>query len=80
MAPDQAGAGGNWPKFDEVADSSVLQQQGDLSCGVACGQMLLKDRKINVSQANIEKITGAPVSCQGVAFALNNLDPDGSRL
>jgi len=50
MYPEQAGAGGNWPVIDEILDPSVIEQQGDLSCGIACGAMLLGDRKINSSQ------------------------------
>ncbi|MBE9126929.1 MULTISPECIES: papain-like cysteine protease family protein [unclassified Coleofasciculus] len=79
MYPEQAGAGGNWPVIDEILDPSVIEQQGDLSCGIACGAMLLKDRKINSSQSAIETITGIPVSCQVLAIALNTLDPDPSR-
>ncbi len=79
MYPEQAGAGGNWPIIDEVVDPNVTQQQGDLSCGLACGVMLLKDRKINSSQAAIETITGTPVNCQILATALNTLDPDPSH-
>ena len=79
MYLDLAGAGGNWPVIDEISDPSVIQQQGDLSCGIACGQMLLKDRKINIESADIEALTGTPVSSQGLASALNLLESDQSR-
>lgn len=54
------GAGGNWRVTDEVVDPKVVLQQGDLSCGVACGEMLLTDRGRNVAQRDIENLTGVP--------------------
>lgn len=80
MYPDQAGAGGNWPVIDEIADPFVIQQQGDLSFGVACGQMLLQDRQVNLTPENIEKLINIPVSSQELANVLNLLDSDASRL
>jgi hypothetical protein len=80
MYPDQAGAGGNWPVIDEIADPLVIQQQGDFSCGVACGQMLLKDRQIHISSSDIEQLTKIPVSSQELANVLNILDSNNSRL
>ena len=80
MYPDQAGAGGNWPVIDEIADPFVIQQQGDLSCGVACGQMLLQDRQVNVTPEDIEKLINIPVSSQELANVLNLLDSDAFRL
>lgn len=80
MYPDQGGAGGNWPVIDEIVDPFAIQQQGDLSCGVACGQMLLQDRQINITPGDIENLTKIPVSSQELANVLNILDSDPSRL
>jgi filamentous hemagglutinin len=41
------GAGGNWQIIDEISDPNIIRQENDLSCGSACGEMLLKDRGIN---------------------------------
>lgn len=41
-----SGAGGNWQVIDEIADRAVVQQQDKLSCGPACGEMLLGDRGV----------------------------------
>jgi ABC-type bacteriocin/lantibiotic exporter with double-glycine peptidase domain len=80
MYPQQGGAGGKWQTINEIKDSLVIMQQGDLSCGIACGQMLLQDRQINIDPDQIEQITGTPISCQALAMALNNLDSNTSRL
>lgn len=79
MYPQQAGAGGNWPVIDEVLDPEVVQQQNDLSCGSACGEMLLKKRGINnISQATIANQAGVPVTCRNLANVLNTIDfPEG---
>lgn len=79
MYPEQAGAGGNWPVIDEILDPEVVQQQNDLSCGSACGEMLLKERGINnINQAMIANETGVPVTCPNLANVLNAIDlPEG---
>lgn len=66
--PLLTGAGGNWRVTDEVVDPIVLQQ-GDVSCGVACGEMLLTDRGMNIAQRDIENLTGVPVSSPELANA-----------
>ena len=72
---ESAGAGGSWRIIDEVFDPTVVQQQDNLSCGPACGEMLLKDRGVNdVEQLVIADLTGVPVDVVYLARALNNLD------
>lgn len=73
------GAGGNWPVIDEIIDPTVVPQQNQLYCGPACGEMLLKDRGISVSQATIASETGLPADVRSLALALNSLDPKESR-
>lgn len=75
-----SGAGGNWPVIDEIVDPEVVAQQNDLSCGPACGEMLLRDRRINISQTVIASETGVPADPSTLARALNTLDPGDSRL
>lgn len=41
----EVGAGGNWQRFDEKFDASVVKQK-DLSCVAAVGEMLLRERGI----------------------------------
>ncbi|MBC6472105.1 MAG: hypothetical protein GDA48_04180 [Hormoscilla sp. GM102CHS1] len=68
------GAGGRWPVIDEVIDPRVVQQQSNLSCGPASAEMLLRDRGIlNIDQAAIETLTGAPTSAEEIADVLNQL-------
>ncbi|MEX2337251.1 MAG: cysteine peptidase family C39 domain-containing protein, partial [Aquisalimonadaceae bacterium] len=74
------GAGGNWNVIDEVADSSVIQQVNDLSCGQACVGMILGDREINASQEVIAKLAGdGPTYEAQLASVLNKLDSSNSR-
>jgi filamentous hemagglutinin len=76
----QVGAGGNWPTIDEVVDPKVVKQQDDLSCGAACGQMLLQDRGINVDQSTVARETGGvPVSPASLKSGLTALDPEGTH-
>jgi ABC-type bacteriocin/lantibiotic exporter with double-glycine peptidase domain len=78
MHPAWAGAGGNWPAIDEIFDPKVVKQKSDLSCVAACGEMLLKDRGINISQAVIEELIGLASAPEFLAGALNELNPDTS--
>ncbi|MCK9815296.1 hemagglutinin repeat-containing protein, partial [Pseudomonas sp. MAFF 302046] len=74
------GAGGNWKVIDEVVDSSVVKQVNSLSCGQACVEMMLGDRKINASQSVISKLAGDGATYETqLASVLNKLDSSGSR-
>ena len=76
-----SGGGGNWRRIDEIADSNVVKQQNQISCGTACGEMLLKDREIyDVNQSLIAAETGVPVSAEILAVALNIFDSSGVRV
>jgi len=69
-----SGAGGNWQVIEEVFDPTVVKQQDSLSCGPACGEMLLKDREINdVDRYIIAAETGVPVDVVYLALVLNTL-------
>lgn len=74
MHPAFAGAGGCWPAIDEVLDPEVIQQQDKLSCGAACGEMLLKDCGITVTQAAIIAKTGLPITAMRLAEVMNSFD------
>ncbi|MBE9121711.1 hypothetical protein IQ269_13090 [Tychonema sp. LEGE 07199] len=75
-----SGAGGNWQVIDEVADRAVVQQQDKLSCGPACGEMLLGDRGMyGASQSLIADETKVPVNIEDLAISLNTLDTNSSR-
>ena len=69
-----AGAGGHWPIIDEVVDSTIVRQKKVSACGPACGEMLLRDRNVVISQSQIgEDLTDA----KGLSDALNQLDDSG---
>lgn len=71
--PMKAGAGGNWRRFDEKFDGSIVKQT-DLSCVSAVGEMLLKNRGISVSQNKIRDIIGLPSYVEALANCLNRFD------
>ena len=78
--PLLSGAGGYWQVIDEVASTMVIQQQDSLSCGPACAEMLLQSQGIiNVSQAEIARLTGVPVNVPALAAVLNQVDESGLR-
>ncbi len=69
-------AGGNWRVIEEKSHLRVIKQQNNLSCGAACGEMLLKEKGINhINQATIINEGGAPISPAYLASELNNLSP-----
>ncbi|SER49748.1 hemagglutinin repeat-containing protein, partial [Pseudomonas sp. NFPP19] len=74
------GAGGNWKVINEVVVPSVVKQVNSLSCGQACVEMMLGDRKINASQNVISKLAGDGATYETqLASVLNKLDSSGSR-
>ncbi len=79
MHPAWAGAGGNWPAIDEVFDPQVVRQKDDFSCVAACGEMLLKERGIVVSQIQISAEAGSPTTLGKIAVVMNKFDADISH-
>lgn len=75
--PMEAGAGGNWRRFDEKFDSSIIKQT-DLSCVSTVGEMLLKNRGIFVSQEKIRDIIGVPAYVEALARVLNKFDTNSN--
>ena len=70
-------AGGNWRVIDEKVDLRVVKQQDNLSCGVACGEMLLKEKEINnINQRMIAQRSGIPVDVATLADVLNFFIPN----
>ena len=77
-------AGGNWQVIDEKLDLRVVKQQDNISCGVACGEMLLKEKEINnINQKTIAERSGIPVDVATLANVLNfsrqNLTENGKE-
>lgn len=75
MHPAWVGAGGNWLAIDEVVAPEVVRQQDRLSCGAACGEMLLRDCGMKISQSAIVAQVGVPLTSRGLAYAMNIFDP-----
>jgi ABC-type bacteriocin/lantibiotic exporter with double-glycine peptidase domain len=72
----KAGAGGNWKRFDERFDETIVKQT-DLSCVSAVGEMLLQKRGVFVSQDKIRDIIGVPSYFAALAKCLNQFDFSG---
>jgi len=70
----KSGAGGNWRRFDEKFDASVIKQTTGISCLSALGEMLLKRRGVSVSQEKIRDIIGEPADVGRLGRALNRFD------
>ncbi len=70
---DLAGAGGKWKTINELKDPTVIQQENDVSCGAACGQMLFKNQGINVEQEQLNALAGCPTWSEQLAYAMNQL-------
>ncbi len=67
------GAGGNWRRFDEKFDASIVKQK-DLSCVVAVGEMLLRTREIIFTQDQILDIIGTKASISDLVEVINSID------
>jgi filamentous hemagglutinin len=70
---DLAGAGGKWKTINERKDPTVIQQKNDVSCGAACGQMLFKNKGVNVEQEQLRSLAGSPTWSEQLAYAMNQL-------
>lgn len=70
----KSGAGGNWKRFEEEFDSTIVKQTNGVSCVSAVGEMLLQERGIAVSQEKIRDIIGEPATFESLAKALNQFD------
>lgn len=77
----KSGAGGNWKRFDEKFDNSIVKQTSGISCVSAIGEMLLKEQGVFVSQEKIRDIIGEPADIESLAAVLNRFDNsvDGRR-
>ena len=75
----RVGAGGRWRVYNERFDPLVVKQQSDVSCGPACGEMLLADRGVEITQEIIEQASYAPIEVIDLAKTLNALDSTVSR-
>jgi ABC-type bacteriocin/lantibiotic exporter with double-glycine peptidase domain len=69
----KSGAGGNWRRFDEKFDASIVKQK-DLSCVAAVGEMLLRERGIIFTQDKILGIIGEKASIYDLKDVLNEAD------
>ncbi len=74
----KGGAGGKWPAHNETPDPSGVQQLDSIHCGPACGQMLLRDRGLDVSQEAIAAEAGVPTYTDALTRALNRVDTTGT--
>ena len=70
----KSGAGGNWQRFDEKFDASIIKQNTGISCLSALGEMLLKRRGISVLQVVIRDMIGEPSDVDSLSWALNQFD------
>lgn len=70
----KSGAGGNWQRFDEKFDASIIKQTSGISCVSAIGEMLLREQGIVISQEKIRDIIGEPADIESLAKALNKFD------
>ncbi len=68
------GAGGNWTRYGEKFDASIVKQTTGVSCMSAAGEMLLRRRGIFVSQDQIRDIIGEPSYVRALADCLNGFD------
>ena len=73
----KSGAGGNWRRFDEQFDVSIVKQTSGISCVFAVGEMLLRSRGVSLSQDKIRDLVGEPADAGSLARCLNRFDVSG---
>lgn len=70
------GAGGKWKIFEEILDPRVIRQRDRRSCGLACGEMLLKELGIDhIDQQTIGTRIDVPVDVSELGEVLNTFTP-----
>ncbi len=62
-----------WPKLLDEHVREVVVQDGEVSCGAACGVMLLADRGIHVEQAALGAAVRLPTPADDLADCLTSL-------
>jgi filamentous hemagglutinin len=62
-----------WPKLPDEHSRDVVTQNGETSCGAACGVMLLADRGIHLDQAALSGVMRLPTPADDLAQCLTTL-------
>jgi filamentous hemagglutinin len=70
----EVGAGGFWKVINERKDASVVKQLTPFSCVAAVGEMLLRERGIEMTQTEIIDIIGEASTTKELANLLNEKD------
>jgi filamentous hemagglutinin len=70
----KVGAGGFWTVINERKDDSVIKQLTPFSCVAAVGEMLLREREIEMTQVEIIDIIGESSTTSRLAYLLNEKD------
>jgi filamentous hemagglutinin len=70
----KVGAGGFWKVINERKDASVVKQLTPFSCVAAVGEMLLRERGIEMTQTEIIDIIGEASTTKELANLLNEKD------
>lgn len=72
----KAGAFGSWMKLNERKDFTITKQKSEkgVGCVSAVGEMLLKSRKINVTQKQVLDIIGEPAGVARLERCLRGFD------
>ncbi len=70
----KAGAGGNWRRYGEKFDATVVKQSNDFSCVAAVGEMLAGHYGLNLTQAEILSEIGELSNASALADYLNKAD------
>ena len=70
----KVGTGGFWTVINERKDDSVIKQLTPFSCVAAVGEMLLRERGIEMTQTEIIDIIGESSTTKELAYLLNEKD------
>lgn len=66
------GAGGKWKIFEEILDPRAIRQRDRVSCGLACGEMLLKELGIeHIDQQALATRIDVPVDVSELVKVMN---------
>ncbi len=71
---DKYGSLGNWKKFDECFDETIIKQVNDASCVSAVGEMLAEFYGLNISQQEILDNIGEWSNSKILAKFLNSIE------
>jgi len=67
----------SWARTPRETNRALVTQQEEFDCGLACAEILFRDRGISVSSADLRGSTPLPARAEDLAESMNRVHPAG---